>query len=406
MDSRRLIILGAGPIGLEAALYAAASGFRPRVLERGRLAENVLQWGHVRLFTPWSYNCSPLGRRRLAGLGQPPPDADAICPTGREWVERYAAPLARLPELAGVVEEGAEVIACGRGTIGKRDLPGAPRRAEHPFRLLIRGRKGEERFEEADIVIDATGVYGCHNWVGEGGIPAAGERALEREICYGLPDPLGRDRADYAGRATLVVGAGMSAATTVTALAELKADDPRTRIFWACRREARPPIAPLADDPLPERRRLVEAANRLADGPGVDLLPGRHVVGLERENAGFRVELRHGDRPEALRVDRIVANVGYHPEAGVYRQLHVHECYATLGPMALAAALLGQKADNCLAVRPTGPETLRNPEPDFYILGAKSFGLNSSFLLRLGHDQIVQIFRLITGRPDLNLYVP
>ena len=44
-----------------------------------------------------------------------------------------------------------------------------------------------------------------------------------------------------------------------------------------------------------------------------------------------------------------------------------------------------------------GAATLRNPEPNFYILGAKSYGRNSNFLLRTGFEQVRDVFTLITG---------
>ena len=47
---------------------------------------------------------------------------------------------------------------------------------------------------------------------------------------------------------------------------------------------------------------------------------------------------------------------------------------------------------------------LRNPEPDFYVLGAKSYGKNSSFLIRVGLEQVRNVFSLIEGRPELDLY--
>ena len=103
-------------------------------------------------------------------------------------------------------------------------------------------------------------------------------------------------------------------------------------------------------------------------------------------------------------VDRVIANVGYTPDATLYRELQVHECYASLGPMALAAALLKQGGGDCLAVGPQGPNALRTPEPNFYVLGAKSYGRNPHFLLRNGFAQVREVFTLITGKPDLNLY--
>ncbi|HVW37886.1 MAG TPA: FAD-dependent oxidoreductase, partial [Pirellulales bacterium] len=41
----RIAILGAGPIGLEAALYARYLGYDVDIYERGRAAENLLRWG-------------------------------------------------------------------------------------------------------------------------------------------------------------------------------------------------------------------------------------------------------------------------------------------------------------------------------------------------------------------------
>ena len=49
----RIAVIGAGPIGLEAAAEATARGHEAVVYEAGRVADHIRQWGHVRLFTPW-----------------------------------------------------------------------------------------------------------------------------------------------------------------------------------------------------------------------------------------------------------------------------------------------------------------------------------------------------------------
>jgi NADPH-dependent 2,4-dienoyl-CoA reductase/sulfur reductase-like enzyme len=50
----RVAILGAGPIGLEAALAAAERTWRFTLDERAdAVAGHVRQWGHVRAFTLW-----------------------------------------------------------------------------------------------------------------------------------------------------------------------------------------------------------------------------------------------------------------------------------------------------------------------------------------------------------------
>lgn len=406
-EKQNLIVLGAGPIGLETALYARALGYTVSVYERGRVAENVLRWGHVRLFSPWSYNVSPLGRRRLDEEGQTPPDASDDFSTGREFAKRYLMPLANLPELRGQIHTQCEAIQCGRTEIGKSALLPGDRRAQYPFRLLIRHADGAEEFVSADVVIDTTGVFGNHNWLGEGGIPAAGESAVADKICYELPDILGADRERYAGKTTAIIGNGFSSATCVVALEALRAQSASTNVVWICRKDAAQPISVIADDPLPERARLARQANALAKGDhgATRYLPGRHVQSIGKSGGQFQIDLRRaGQGTERIACDNVIANVGYHPDARIYRQLHVHECYATLGPIDLAASLLAQGDIDCLAVKSGGADLLKNPEPNFYILGAKSFGANSSFLMRLGHEQIAQVFQLITGDARLNLY--
>jgi hypothetical protein len=98
-------------------------------------------------------------------------------------------------------------------------------------------------------------------------------------------------------------------------------------------------------------------------------------------------------------VDLVVANVGFHPDVGLYRELQVHQCYASEGPMKLAAALLGASGGggDCLAQTSMGADTLKSPEPDFYILGSKSYGRNSAFLIKLGLEQIEDLKALLAA---------
>ena len=42
-----------------------------------------------------------------------------------------------------------------------------------------------------------------------------------------------------------------------------------------------------------------------------------------------------------------------------------------------------------------GPGLLVSPEPRFYVLGAKSYGRNSAFLLKLGHAQVEAVVAML-----------
>ena len=98
----KIAILGAGPIGLEAALYARVLGYDVVIYEAGsRVAEAVCEWGHVRMFTPFGLNRTPLGLTALRAQDEsyvPPGDDELL--TGREWVKRYLGPLAQTDLLA------------------------------------------------------------------------------------------------------------------------------------------------------------------------------------------------------------------------------------------------------------------------------------------------------------------
>jgi len=98
-------------------------------------------------------------------------------------------------------------------------------------------------------------------------------------------------------------------------------------------------------------------------------------------------------------VDRIIALTGYVGDHTIYRQLQVHECWATSGPMKLSGALLASSSVDCLDQTSQGADALKNPEPDFFILGAKSYGRNLTFLMRVGWQQVDEVFSLLDRQP-------
>jgi len=130
----RIAIIGAGPIGLEAALAAAERGLDFTVYEAAQTAGGyVRRWGHVRTFTPWDMNVSPRARRALAEAA---PFGGEL-PTGAELADRLIEPLAASPALAGRLRLGSRVDAVGREGLLKHEAIGSEDRAQRPFRLLV-----------------------------------------------------------------------------------------------------------------------------------------------------------------------------------------------------------------------------------------------------------------------------
>lgn len=222
------------------------------------------------MFSPFGMNCSPLGLAALSAQFDDfrAPDATYF-PTGDEWREQYLLPLAQTDLLSDGLCCNATVIAVGREGLLKSHMVTPEERADRLFRLLLQAPDGKQDSAEADIVIDTTGVFDNPNYLGEGGIPAEGEMSLRDRICYHLPDVTGSDCDRYAGKHTLVVGGGYSAATSIVDLAALAAEQPGTCVTWlVCRpnddldnAKLCEPIVRIPHDPLVKRDQLAEEAN-------------------------------------------------------------------------------------------------------------------------------------------------
>lgn len=352
----RVAVIGAGPIGIEAALYATACALPVTLYDRGGIADHIHRWGHVRLFTPFGLNVSPLGLQTLRAEKTILP-AEADLTSGREYRNAYLVPLAESERLLESLQLETAVLQVGRGTAGRG------------FRLLVRDAKGQERIDTAEVVLDCSGTYSTPQCLGDGGIPAAGELAARPHFAAGLEDILGERKAHYAGRSIVLVGDGYSAATTMCSLAALAEEHPATWVFWLTRGARGQPLPRLASDPFRDRDRLAARANSLAtrcDGNlefhPQTLLDEVHCHGPEK---GFRIAGRENGKPVSWEVERVIANVGYRADARIRTSL----------------------APN---------------EPGYFVLGAKSG--SASFLIRDGLEQIRQTFAAILGNPRLDLY--
>jgi thioredoxin reductase len=407
MKQVRIAIIGGGPIGLEAALEGAALGYDVTLYEAGRVGEHLRRFAWLTLFTPFSMGSTARGRERLRATGVPLPGDDEVVAAG-DLVSRYLEPLSRLPELAGRIQEGARVSQIGREGLAKGDgilAVGDRSRIGRPFLLRVETREGEPRFDAADVVLDASGVYASPRATGPAGLPAIGEEHLGARVDRHLPPILDGARPRYARRRVLLVGGGHSAATALRDFETLAARGDAPDVTWV--HPAPPsggdPFPIVADDSLAERRALATEANRIArEAPWLTRYPGASVESYETWDGALRVVIANPDRSVLeVEVDRVLALVGYRPDPSLTRELQVHLCYASEGTMALASAVLAASmasagdAGDCLKQAPHGAETLRNPEPGFFVIGAKSYGRNPLFLMTLGHRQIEDVFALV-----------
>jgi thioredoxin reductase len=381
-----VVVVGAGPVGLAAAAHLHERGIAFTVLEGGAgAAAAVRQWGHIRLFSPWRFNIDAAAARLLADAGWVRPDDDKL-PTGARLAADYLQPLADLPELKPHVRYAARVVAITRLGLDRVRTAG---RADAPF--LVRLATGEDLLARA--VIDASGTWSTPNVLGAAGIPAHGEPEAAAFVEPALPDVLGRDRNRFAGRRTLVVGAGHSAANTLLGLAELAQQEPGTTATWAIRGSGPAGVYGGENaDALPARGRLGSVLRRHVESGEITLLTGFSV---QRVAAGPD-DVTVSDGGRTVTVDRIVAATGFRPDHSIAGELRL-DLDPVLGSTRALAPLIDPNEHSCGTVPPHGVDELTHPEPGFFAVGVKSYGRAPTFLLATGYEQARSVVAALAG---------
>jgi thioredoxin reductase len=434
----KVAIIGGGPVGVEAALYGASAGFEVQLFERGRIADYVWRWGFVTVFTEWGRNRSPLAARLLREQGaELTPDTEY---SSGEELAAYVESVANLEALRGRIHCNTEVLSVTRERCLRSDFIGSPMRAIFPFCLLLQDVDGNHRVEKFDAVIDASGVYKSPNPIGSGGAPCPGELQCKDRIDYELPDVAGKDRARFAGKSTLVVGSGHSAASTLLAVADLIEGHPETRIIWIMRRGVPPHGAPytlVADETSTTRARLHSRANRLIAHPNVNFLHSTTVERIRHDGACFHVEVCTKTKRQAesssFSVNNVVAHTGFRADTNLWQELPLQLHPATGAPLQLGEALnqhntqigvglstgyaekqpMEERAEENQSEEVSqdrwnflinDPKLLETGEPNFFVLGIKSYGRDAGFLMHNGFRQVRDVYKLLSHNSKLDLY--
>jgi len=401
-------VLGAGPVGLAAAAHLVLRGFTPLVLEAGdTVGANLGTYRHVRLFSPWRYNTDRAARTLLEAAGWTAPAPDVL-PTAGEIIDDYLAPLAALPSIAGALRLRHRVTRISRQGIDKVKTAG---REAAPFAIRVDTPEGEKEFA-VRAVIDATGTWSQPNPLGANGLPALGERDFADRIAYGMPDILGTERARYAGRRVLVVGAGHSAAGNLIALAELARQDPGTTVVWAVRGASLAKVFGGGDaDQLPARGLLGTRIRELQQSGRLEVHRDFRIHALRAHEGRIRLygEPVAGEAPMIEGIDEIVAATGARPDLGMTRELRVR-LDPWLESTDALAPLIDPNLHSCGTVRPHGHRELAHPESGYYAVGAKSYGRAPNFLMATGYEQVRSVVAALAGdlaaADDVQLELP
>ncbi|MDQ0031481.1 FAD-dependent oxidoreductase [Arthrobacter bambusae] len=394
MDTKHTLpiaVIGAGPVGLAAAAHLLERGLEPVIFEAGPTAGAAIeQWRHIRLFSPWRFNLDAAAVRRLEPSGWESPRPTAL-PYGGELIDQYLAPLAALPAIGSRLQTDARVIAVTRAGLDKTHVR---ERDITPFLVRVEHWDGEIRDHTVAAVIDASGTWSIRNPLGTSGLPAIGESRAAHRVSSPLPDVKGRDRASFAGRRVLVVGAGHSAANTLITLAELAKDEPGTTILWAVRGASAEKAYGGGDaDGLPARGQLGGRLRRLVETGKIELHIGFGISALKSLDSHVSVEALDG---RTLESDVVVPCTGFRPDLDILRELRLNLDPAVEAPAGIGP-LIDPEFHSCGTVPPHGARVLAHPEKDFYIVGMKSYGRAPTFLLATGYEQVRSVAAALAG---------
>ncbi len=372
-----IAIIGGGPVGVEAGLYARFLGYDVWLFDSVKVGHRQLAWGDQPLQQPFGSVTSSLGLAALAAQGTagecPAPEASV---TYREYVEKYLLPVARTDLLYDSVQIQSPVLSISRTGCG--NTTPIEQRAEQEFRVLIDSGQRGEYTQLVDIVIDCSGLSQRSGLASGGGI-AIGERACQQAMRTGKVDMLGKHRAKFAGRHALLFGRELSACANALELSRLAEQVEGTRVTWIVPKQLGQPELPLLDANCDAG--FVSGVQGLLNNEhsAVVRLSAWGIEALQfDEAAGWMARLQVGDE-ETLEVrgDTFV------------------NCHDATCDWSFAAGLVGVPSTVHAGV---------TAEPHFYVLGQKAVGPDEPCTFEQGFEQIKRLFAIIGGRADLDLY--
>lgn len=361
------VVIGAGPIGLAAAVHLTERGVAPLVLEAGANAgSNIQSWGHVQLFTPWALNLDELAARRLASSGWEYPELMDI-PTGHEFCRDYLIPLSQLPGLKEKIQYGIKVIRVSyQDNIFHVHTSGGG---------LVRAR----------ALLDCSGTY-----ANKRSLPLfSAHEANDARIFSSIPDfaDPGTVAALLAGTVA-VVGGGHSALSSVYGLLLLRELKPEVRVLWLLNTHTKETVVEkektyFKDVPDGYVIDALQALDHAVQNDLVEVVTEFRLTEIAGGQSGVILTSANG---QTVCAGSAIINIGFHPDYKIY------DCVEEpVNPLSCVEGIyenIKPSENTCLTVKEQEiPELLQKTKGHF-VLGQKSYGTASTFLLKTGYGQV------------------
>ncbi|BCE13132.1 hypothetical protein RSC3_00488 [Bacillus paralicheniformis] len=154
-------IIGGGPVGIAAAAHLVKRNEAFILFESGKeIGTNFLDYGHVRLFSPWEYNIDEAAKELLLKhhISLPPKDE---LPLGEEIVFKYLKPLSQLPEMKPYIHMNSRVLHVGKKGFDKVKTKGRDQ-APLSFELKLTTKKRKYMKQKQLLMLQGLGKIQTH----------------------------------------------------------------------------------------------------------------------------------------------------------------------------------------------------------------------------------------------------
>ncbi len=149
-------------------------------------------------------------------------------------------------------------------------------------------------------------------------------------------------------------------------------------------------------DALAARGALGIRIHELVDTGKIEVVTPFYISQVKKEENIHIVGTINGEQKVLTGFDELIVNAGNRPDFTMNNELRLSIDTATESVQALAP-LIDPNEHSCGTVRAHGEEILRQPEKDFYIVGAKSYGRAPTFLMATGYEQVRSITAYLSG---------
>ncbi len=376
-----LLVIGGGPVGIEAAIYGRFLGYFVSIFESRRVAHRMLDWHHRPLALPASQVTTPLGHAAIAA--QNPeykrPDPDRIF-SGREYAEEYLLPLAKTDLLFDDIHFLSPVVDISRVRTHRRDPISVQDRCNDEFRALVQGQHRGPWTARGDCVLDCRGHAIEPRGMGPGGGLSIGEADHQTDFILHAPGDRKFEIKTLAGKRLGLAGQDAMACQCVEDWLDLFASDSDTRLVWMVR-----PHGEGESDRVARLRARIDT-NSFRNLLCIETLGVESIS--RQENGSFLWNLlKEDDSTVELATDLAMRRTGYR--------------YRSIGPELHAYA--DSWVDSQPPVEWHAPQFV-TAEPGFYSLRACPIEEGAGAGLPQAFDALRRVFAMIGGREDLDLY--